>query len=380
VTERRQTLSELLEGLSPEVLVGGTPSSRSVSRDDSGDEGAGEGEGGLDSGESLSGGLDVVAGPVPAGPVAALSEGEDPLTLPLPESATMTCAILAKKSSGKTYLGMVIVEEILRSGAGVPVVVVDPTGVWAPGLRCMADGTPSSYQVLTLGGPHADLPISRSQGRAAAEVVGRLRPHPVVLDLSDMSPAEQHEVVADFGEGIFATEERSPLLIVLDEADEFAPQVVGSSSHQRRSLEILDRIVRRGRIKGLGTVLITQRAAVVNKNVLSQIDKLFLLCMVAPSDFDAVEDWLRHVVPVGQRSKCLGQLPSLQPGQAFYMAGGAAAAFRKFSVRRRGTYDSSRTPTSARRGGALELSHVSPEVLETARRIMESVPVEEGGS
>jgi DNA helicase HerA-like ATPase len=241
----------------------------------------------------------------------------------------------------------------------------------------MADGTPSPYQILTIGGPHGDFPLQSFQGRLAGEVVEQLRPHPVVLDLSDMEPAEQHEVVADFGERIFATDKRSPILYVVDEADEFIPQELTGSPHQKRSLKVWDRIVRRGRIKGLGTVLISQRAAVVNKNVLSQIDKLFLLCMVAPSDLDAVEDWLRHVVPVGQRSQCLGQLPSLQPGQAFYMAGGAAVAFRKFTVRRRGTYDSSRTPDSSDVGRQLALSQVSPEVLEKVRGIIETFPVEE---
>jgi DNA helicase HerA-like ATPase len=325
------------------------------------------------------GDVDVPVVPV-GGPRLSLSVGDDPLTLTVAECGTMTAAILAKKSSGKTYLGMVLVEEILKSGVGVPVVVLDPTGVWTPGLRSISDGTPSPYQVLTLGGSYGDLPLESYQGGAAAEVVEALRPHPVVLDLSDLAPPGQHEVVADFGERIFATRKRSPLLLVIDEADEFAPQVLGGSAHQKRSLEILDRIVRRGRIKGLGTVLISQRAAVVNKNVLSQIDKLFLLCMLAPSDLDSVEDWLRHVVPVGQRSQCLGQLPSLQPGQAFYMSGGAAPAFRRFDVRKRDTYDSSRTPESTDGQRVLELSRVSPEVLATARKIMESAPVEGGGS
>jgi DNA helicase HerA-like ATPase len=308
----------------------------------------------------------------------SLSEGTDPLTLSLAECSTMTAAVLAKKSSGKTYLSMVLVEEILKAGGGVPVVVVDPMGVWAPGLRCLADGTPSPYKVLTLGGPYGDLPLLSFQGAFAGEVVEQLRPHTVVLDLSDMEPEGQHELVADFGERIYATEKRSPILFVVDEADEFIPQELTGSPHQKRSLKVWDRIVRRGRIKGLGTVLISQRAAVVNKNVLSQIDKLFLLCMVAPSDLDAVESWLRHVVPVSQRSQCLGQLPSLQPGQAFYMAGGASAAFRKFAVKRRGTYDSSRTPEAGVEGVVLEPSRVSPEVLEAARRVMDSAPVAGG--
>jgi hypothetical protein len=375
VSERSQTLFELVEGVTVDDLRGrkaareevpGVPASADARRSE----------------EVVSGVAEVADVPVvPAGgPRLSLSVGEDPLTLSLTECGTMTAAILAKKSSGKTYLGMVIVEEILKSGSNIPVVVLDPTGVWTPGLRCMAGGEPSPYQVLTLGGPHGDLPLQSFQGGAAAEVVEQLRPHPVVLDLSDLAPPEQHEVVADFGERIFATRKRSPLLVVIDEADEFAPQVLGGSAHQKRSLEILDRIVRRGRIKGLGTVLISQRAAVVSKNVLSQIDKLFILCMVAPSDLDAVEDWLRHVVPVGQRSQCLGQLPGLQPGNAFYMCAGASPAFRKFAVRRRDTYDSSRTPESSDSRRVLELSRVSPEVLATARKILESATVEEEDS
>lgn len=323
--------------------------------------------------------VDVPAAAVVAGARLSLSEGDDPLTLPVSGCGTMTAAILAKRSSGKTYLAMVIVEEILSSGVGFPVVVLDPTGVWTPGLRCMADGTPSPYQVLTIGGPHGDLPLESCQGAAAAEVVERLRPHSVVIDLSDLAPAGQHEVVADFGERIYATRERSPILIVIDECDEFAPQSLSGSAHQKRSLEILDRIVRRGRIKGFGTILVSQRAAVVNKNMLSQIDTLFLLCMIAPSDLDAVEDWLRHVVPVGQRSQCLGQLPGLQPGSAFYMRGGAEPSFRKFGVRRRATYDASRTPDVGDERRGLSLSQVDPEVLAIARGIMESAAVP-GGS
>lgn len=337
------------------------------------EQGVGGGGGAVDEVEVPVGGSEV-------GPRVSLSVGDDPLELSLSECATMTAGILAKKSSGKTYLAMVVVEEILKSGAGVPVVVVDPTGVWSAGLRCMADGTPSPHSVLTLGGPRGDLPLASSQGREAAEVVERVSPHPVVLDLSELVPADQHRVVADFAEEIFSKHKRAPMLLVIDEADEFAPQTLGVSPHQRRSLENVDRIVRRGRIKGLGSVLITQRPAVISKNVLSQVDKLFLLCMVAPADLGAVEDWLQYsVTSAGQRQACLGQLPSMQPGSAFYLSSGAAAAFRKFQVRRRDTYDSSRTPDSSDVESAVELSRVSPEVLDAARAIVAESVVEEGG-
>ena len=82
----------------------------------------------------------------------ALSASRNELSLSASDSSTMTAAILAKKGSGKTYLGMVLAEEFMMSpGLGVPVVIVDPTGVWY-GLRSMADGSPSSFAVLILGG------------------------------------------------------------------------------------------------------------------------------------------------------------------------------------------------------------------------------------
>jgi uncharacterized protein len=252
--------------------------------------------------------------------------------------------------------------------------------VWAPGLRSAADGEPSSYPVLTIGGNYADLPLTDEayQGTLAAAVVDRVRPNSVILDVSNMTVARQHEFVADFGEGLFATTRRSPLLLVVDEADEFAPQVLSTSAHQKRSLEVLDRIIRRGRTKGLGSVLITQRAAVLNKNVLSQVDTLFLLCMLAPSDLESVSDWLRHVVPVEQRVECLGQLPSLPPGAAFYLRAGASPQFRKFVVRRRDTFDSSYTPTYDVERVSPVLAMVPEEVLAVARGIMSSSQLRRG--
>lgn len=274
-----------------------------------------------------------------------LSEDPDDLVLSASDSATMTSAILAKKSSGKTYLGMVLAEELMScSGLQVPVAIVDPTGVWY-GLRANLDGTPSSFPLLTLGGSCADLAIGPKQGAQAAEIVHELWPKSVLLDLSLMIPAEQHEFVADFGQRIFVLNVRSPFHLIVDEADEFAPQVLNSSSrHQRRSLEVLDRIVRRGRTKGFGIVLITQRSAAIAKNVLSQIDTMFLLNMVAPADLSAVDDWLRYSVSAERRMECLGELPNLSPGTAYYMQSGGAAKFRRFVVRKKKTFDSSRTP------------------------------------
>jgi hypothetical protein len=318
---------------------------------------------------------------VDVGELLALSDDPRDLMLSVSECMVMTAAILAKKSSGKTYLGMVLVEEFLKkSGLGVPTVIVDPTGVWH-GLRSLADGTPSSYPILTLGGSHGDLEITHKKGSQVAELVHEGGARSVLLDLSHMIPSEQHEFVADFGQRIFVLNERSPLHLIIDEADEFAPQVLNSSSrHQKRSLEVIDRIVRRGRTKGFGVTLITQRSAVIAKNVISQIDTLFLLNMVAPSDLEAVNDWMRYGVRADQRMGCLEDLPNLPPGTAYFMQSGSSPKFRKFVVRKKLTFDSSRTPKPNEKIVDPALARASEQEIALARKWLgEAVPAAPAG-
>lgn len=307
------------------------------------------------------------------GPQLILSENPEELSLSALDSAAMTCAILAKKGSGKTYLGMVLAEEFMScSDLQVPVVVIDPTGVW-PGLLATPEGSPSFFSMLVLGGVHADLAITRKQGSQAAEIVHELWPKSVLLDLSLMEPAEQHEFVADFGQRLFLLNVRAPLHLIVDEADEFAPQVLDSSSrHQKRSLGAIDRIVRRGRTKGFGVTLITQRSAVISKNVLSQIDSLFLLNMVAPPDLEAVSDWMRYGIRAEQRMECLGQLPNLPHGVAYFMQGGDVPKFRRFAVRKKKTFDSSRTPRPHEEIVNPVLSRASDSELVVARKWLNS--------
>ena len=301
-----------------------------------------------------------------------LSDPPGDLTLPVEDSVTMTAAILAKKTSGKTYLAMVMTEELMAAVAmQVPVVVLDPMGVWY-GLRATADGMPSTFKFLIAGGSHGDFTISSKDGAAVADVVNAVRPVSVVVDMSDLAPFEQHELVADFGERFFATAVRSPLHMIVDEADEFAPQRLNKGSrHHKRCLDAMDRLVRRGRNKGIGMTMITQRSAVISKNLLSQVDCLWLLCMVAPNDLRAVDDWLSNRVTPSQRSECMSQISRLLPGTAYFTQSGLHPKFRRFRVRRKKTYDSSRTPGSTGRLTPV-LAQPPAQALEVARSVMMS--------
>ena len=207
--------------------------------------------------------------------------------LSLPSDAvTQTFAILAKRGMGKTYTGNVFAEEMLDDGSQV--VVIDPIGVWW-GLRTSADGKKSGYPIIILGGDHADVPLESTAGEVIADLVVN-EGVSVVLDLSHFRKNESDRFMTDFAERLYR-KNRDPLHIIVDEADSFAPQ--RPMRGQERMLGAMEDLVRRGRARGIGLTLITQRPAVLNKNVLTQIEVLVTLRMISPQDRAAIDEWVR---------------------------------------------------------------------------------------
>jgi uncharacterized protein len=266
------------------------------------------------------------------------------LSLP-PEAITQTFAILAKRGVGKTYTAAVMVEEMLK--AGLPVCVVDPIGVWW-GLRAAADGKAAGLSIVVLGGDHGDVQLDVAAGAVIADVVIDERLS-VVLDLSLFRKGEQVRFVTDFAERLYHRN-REPLHLVLDEADAFAPQ--RPQRGQERMLGACEDLVRRGRARGLGVTLVTQRAAVLNKDVLTQVEVLVALRTIAPQDRDAVDAWIKVHGTAEQRQEMMASLPSLPVGTAWFWSPGWLDIFQRVKVRQRETFDSSRTPKVGERASA----------------------------
>jgi len=173
------------------------------------------------------------------------------LVLPV-EAVTETFAILAKRGAGKTYTAAVLVEEMMS--AGLPVVIIDPVGVWW-GLRSSADGTAEGLPVVIFGGDHADLPLAETAGELLADLVVDERV-PAVLDLSTLSKSAARRFMTDSAERLYHRN-RDPLHLVLDEADAFAPQRTDPGG--QRLLGAIEDLVRRGRARGIGLTMISQR-------------------------------------------------------------------------------------------------------------------------
>lgn len=288
-----------------------------------------------------------------------------PFSLPM-DTVTQTFAILAKRGSGKTYTARVIVEELLRLGQRV--VIFDPTGAWW-GIRS------GSFPVLVFGGEHGDLPLTEHIGERLAHVA--VKPGPsMVFDLSGLRKNAQRRFVTAFAETLYH-ENRSPLMVVIDEADAFAPQRVQKG--EEPMLGAIEDIVRRGRIKGLGCMLISQRAAVLNKDVLTQVDTLIALRTTGPQDQDAIKDWIRSHADQEEAKAVLASLPSLGIGEAWFWSPGWMSGLWRIKIRRAHTFDSSATPKAGEPRTApaiyeLDIAAMRAEIESTIQEVEANDP------
>lgn len=268
--------------------------------------------------------------------IGETTDAGDAFTLPL-DAVTQTFGILAKRGSGKTYAASVLAEELLR--AGQRICAVDPTGVWW-GLRSSADGQQGGFPIVVFGGEHADVPLGEEQGRLLAQMIATEHLS-CIIDLSEFTQGQKHRFVADFADTLYRAN-REPLHLFLDEADEFAPQV--SLHEERRMLGAVDRLVRRGRVRGLGVTLITQRPAAIHKNVLTQVEVLLALRLTSAQDRKAVEAWISAQADDAQKQQVMASLPGMPIGEAWIWSPGWLGVLERVKVRQRTTFDSSATP------------------------------------
>lgn len=284
----------------------------------------------------------------------------DSLKLPS-EALTETFAVLGKRGSGKTNFAVVLVEELV--GAGLPVVVIDPVGVWF-GLRSSADGKSAGLGVTILGGEHGDVPLEEGAGAVIADFVIEAQ-QPCVIDLSLLRKGQQVRFMTDFAERLYHAKatHREALHVVVDEADAFAPQ--RPQPNEARMLGAFEDLVRRGRSRGLGLTLITQRPASLNKNVLSQAEVLVVFQMMGKHDRDAIDGWVKMNGDEEKRVDLMKTMASLPTGTAWFWSPSWLDVFQKVPVRRRWTFDSSATPKAGAK--RIEPKVLAPVDLEALR-------------
>lgn len=298
------------------------------------------------------------------------------------ELVVSTAGIFATKGMGKSFLAQVMAEEMLEHGQVI--VVIDPTDVWS-GLRSSADGKSDGYPILVIGGDHGDLKLDPEPGagtRLAEAIVSERFSCVLCTDGIDDTLAIRY--VREVLSTIYR-KNRKPLHVFVDEADIFAPQMP-KEEEDHRCIRAVSHIVRRGRKKGIGSTLITQRPSELNASARSQVEMLFVLGMLHHLDIDAVEKWLRlrkkkrgTSAAFDLQEEMIESIDTLQCGDAWVWAP-RLKIHKRFRARPKRTFDSGATPKpgqktrKAKKLAAVDIVRLGAVIAEAAQRQKDSDP------
>jgi len=126
--------------------------------------------------------------------------------------------------------------------------------------------------------------VFADQGTKIDELIQKGRT--TILNLRGTPPDIQELIVNRIGNALFELRKVGkipPMMLVVEEAHNFCPQ-----QGQVSCSKIFRTIASEGRKFGLGLMIITQRAAKVDKNVLSQCNTQIILKVTNPNDLKAI--------------------------------------------------------------------------------------------
>lgn len=209
------------------------------------------------------------------------------------ELVTGRTCVIGQSGSGKSYLIAVLCEKLLQNN--IAFCIVDTEGEYF--------SLKEKFELLWVGGEEADVNIDIDFYDLVTKSIRNNVP--LILDVSDV--LDIRKVVSDFAGKLYEIENqvRQPYLLIVEEADKFVPQ-------SKDSLKELEEISKRGRKRGLGLLVATQRPSLVNKNVLSQCGNQFIGKLTTENDLKAVDLFFAD-------RKELELLPKLNIGEFFVM-------------------------------------------------------------
>jgi hypothetical protein len=189
--------------------------------------------------------------------------GGSAATLDLEELLATRLLVQGNSGSGKSHLLRRLLEQ---SAPWVQQCIIDPEG---------------DFVTLAEKFGHVVVDAERSENELT-RIAGRIRQHrvSVVLNLEGLDVEQQMRCAAAFLGGLFDAERDYwyPMLVVVDEAQLFAPAVAGEVSDEARkvSLGAMTNLMCRGRKRGLAGVIATQRLAKLAKNVAAEASNFLM--------------------------------------------------------------------------------------------------------
>jgi len=260
----------------------------------------------------------------------------DNLALPI-DVVTRRLAILGMSGSGKSNVAVVLAEGMFK--AGIPWVAIDPKGDWW-GVRSSKDGKSSGLPIPIFGGLKGDVPLEPTAGKIIGELIVDQR-LTCVLDISEFEDRQKMwGFLVDLGDTLLRRN-RQALHLYLEEADEYLPQSTKEKGNLPRCLGVWQRVVKRGRFRGIGTTQITQRNASLNKDTLYMAEALIAMRAGGKGDREAVRGWVEHH---NAAAEIVTSLPSLADGEGWVSSPAWLRKTQRLHFHRRQTFDSGATP------------------------------------
>ncbi|QDH17871.1 ATP-binding protein [Swingsia samuiensis] len=256
-----------------------------------------------------------------------LGQGRDgsDTCIDLPELLATRLLVQGNSGSGKSHLLRRLLEQ---TATLVQQVIIDPEG-----------------DFTTLADRYGHLVIDvEDQSEASLRAAGeRVRAHraSVVLNLEHVEAEMQLRASGAFLNGMFEAPRAHwyPVLIVVDEAQLFAPIASGDTSDEARRLSLgaMTNLMCRGRKRGMAGVIATQRLAKLAKNVAAEASNFLMGRTFLDIDMSRAADLL------GMERRSAESFRDLSRGQ--FMALGPALARRPKMVSI-GTVETSSNSTS----------------------------------
>ncbi|BAB49160.1 mll1902 [Mesorhizobium japonicum MAFF 303099] len=281
-----------------------------------------------------------------------------PANLDLEELLATRLLVQGNSGSGKSHLLRRLLEQ---SAPWVQQTIVDPEG-----------------DFVSLGERYGHLVIDAEEhterGLQAAGERARIHRVSTVLNLEGLDAENQMRRAAAFLGGLFevARDHWYPMLVVVDEAQLFAPAVAGEVSDEARKLSLgaMTNLMCRGRKRGLAGIIATQRLAKLAKNVAAEASNFLMGRTFLDIDMARAADLL------GMERRQAEAFRDLERGQ--FMALGPALSRRPLGLRigptdtspRNGTPRLMAMPEAALEDArAIILAAPPPETVRTPRRV-----------
>ena len=236
-----------------------------------------------------------------------------PVTMDMEELLATRLLVQGNSGSGKSHLLRRMLEE---SATMLQQIVIDPEG-----------------DFVTLAGPFGHIVINGAAHNSgeieqlAAKV--RARRASVVLALDELELEAQMRCAAQFLAALFDAprEHWYPALVVVDEAQMFAPSAAGEVADdiRRMSLAAMTNLMCRGRKRGLAGVIATQRLAKLAKNVAAEASNFLMGRTFLDIDMARAADLL------GMERRQAEQIRDLERGR--FLALGPAISRRPVSAK-----------------------------------------------